>query len=649
MNADAAVKAAENYRGSTSAGQPDQVLLTPQQTTLTGAPGAPVGTTLAVTNAGTKAEKVSVGTRSYAQTSSYHATVALDAATDPSFPFATNGLPWAYRKVSFHVAGGEARLGVSIDWKGDPEGVPGGSVVRLTLIGPDGAFVTNTRPQGGTASANYGFADVTHPEGGTWTAVLCTPTQAAAVPGQPKPFTGNVILGAYTQKTVPEGSVSPSSLTLGAGQTADVRLSTAISGSAGDSAESVTLRTPDQQASAPVVLRPVIPVTGGRGTFTGTITGGNARADAPTETSTYSFDVPGKQNDLDVAVHLNRDPNVVIEGALIDPDGEAIDVGTNATSVNTTTGVVSSGPDLQLIQNAPEKGRWRLVLIAANPVSGAEVAQTFHGAIGFNEVKVAANLPASTSTRLPAGKAARYTITYGNEGTVAEPVQVDARLAASAKVTLPSLSGTSTVRLPPNINNLANIPFYEVPPGTSQLTLAATSSTPAQVELNGPLGEPDVFGDLNAAQQGNLTSVARVTEAGGRHQLARGLWASFIQQIGPFTGAGAPTGTSTLTATAVTQPLDPAVTSAAGDPYAPGFTGTAPTGTPVVVNPGQPGSLTVTITPSAKAGTVVHGVIYVVTSPFNGDNTLAGAIDGLGAVDTSGDVLAAIPYTYTVG
>jgi hypothetical protein len=105
--------------------------------------------------------------------------------------------------------------------------------------------------------------------------------------------------------------------------------------------------------------------------------------------------------------------------------------------------------------------------------------------------------------------------------------------------------------------------------------------------------EPDVFGDVAAAQQGDLTSVARVTEAGGRHQLARGLWGTFVQQIGPFTDAGAPSG---------------------------------------------------------KAGTVVNGVIYLVTSPFNGSGTLSGAIaGGLGAVNTSGDVLAAIPYTYTIG
>jgi hypothetical protein len=650
LNAQAAVSAAESYHG-TGANQPDEVVDSPQQTTLTGAPGAAVSTTLAITNTGRTAEKVSAGTRNYAQTSNQLKNVALNAATDPTVKYATNGLPWAFKKVNFYVKPGAARLGVSIDWKGDPEGVPGGSVVRLTLIGPDGAFVTNTRPQGGTVSANYGFVDVSHPEGGTWTAVLYTPTAAAAVAGQPQPYTGNVILDAYTQKTVAEGTVTPSVQTLKPGQTGHVRLRTAISGNAGDTAESVTLNTSDgQHSSIPVVLRPIIPIVKGKGTFTGTITGGNGRADTPTQTSTYSFNVPANQADLDVAVHLDTDPNVVIEGVLIDPDGEAIDVGTNATSVNETTGVVSSGLNMQLIQNAPEPGQWRLVLIVVDPVSGAEVSQNFRGTIGFNEVKVSDKLPNSASVKLAAGKAAHYTITYNNEGTVAEPVQVDPRLAGTTTVILPSLSGTATVSLPLNINNLASIPFWEVPPGTTQLTLAATSSTPAQVELTGPLGEPDVFGDLGAAQQGNLVSVAQVTEAGGRHQVARGFWGTFVQQIGPFTDAGAPAGTSTLTAIATTPALDPSVTSAAGDPYAPGFTDQEPTGTPVVVNPGRSGGITVTITPSARPGAVVHGVLYLVTSPFTGLDTLIGALaGGLGAEETSGDVLAAIPYTYTVG
>ncbi len=649
LNADAAVQAAEHYKGSTGSSQPGKVTTSPTQKLLTGAPGAHVGTSLAVTNNGSKTQKVSLGTRTFATTSDHRTNVALNAATDPTFPYATNGLPWAYKKVTFHVNGGAARLGVSIDWKGDPEGVPGGSVVRLTLLGPGGTFVTNTRPQGGTVSANYGFVDVTHPQGGTWTAILYTPTKAAAVAGQPQPFTGNVILDATTQKTVADGSVSPSTLTLGPGQTGHAQLSTRIDGTEGDTAENVTVAAGSQHSSVPVVLRPVIPVSGGKGTFTGTISGGNARALAPTETNTYSFNVPRGQQDLNVGVHLNSDPNVLIEGALIDPDGETVDVDSNATSVNSTTGQVTSGANLQLVQNAPESGQWRFVLIVVDPVSGAEVSQNFTGTIGFNEAKVSSNLPSSTGTTLAAGQASSFTVNYTNPGSVPEPVQADPRLKASTTVPLASLSGTNTVTLPLSVTNLGAEPFYLVPPGTSQVSVAATSSTPAQLELNGPLGEPDVFGDLGAAQAGNLTSVARVTEAGGRHQVARGFWGTFVQEIGPFTDAGAPAGTSTLAATAVTQPLDPAVTSAAGDPYAPAFTGQALAGTPVTVSPGRTGAIKVTITPTGKSGTVVHGVLYLVTSAFTGTNTVGGTIaGGLGGVQTSGDVLAAVPYTYTI-
>jgi hypothetical protein len=650
LNADAAVQAAEHYKGSSGAGQGGQVISTPSQKLLTGSPNAHVSTGLAVTNSGSKTEKVSLGTRNFAQTSSSTQNVALNPASDPTFPYPTNGLPWAYKKVTFHVNSGAARLGVTIAWKGDPEGVAGGSVVRLTLIGPDGAFVTNTRPQGGTTSANFGFVDVAHPEGGTWTAVLYTPTTAAAVAGQPQPFTGNVILNAATQKDVADGSVHPSTLVLGPGQTGHAQLNTSINGTQGDTTESVTVGTSGgQHSSIPVVLRPVIPTNDGKGSFSGTITGGNARAVAPTQTSTYSFNVPKGQKDLNVGVHLSSDPNVLIQGALIDPDGETVDVNSNATSVNSTTGVVSSGPNLQLVQNAPESGQWRFVLIVVDPVSGAELSQNFTGTIGFNEAKVSSNLPAGAGTKLAAGQASSFTINYGNPGSVPEPVQLDPRLKTSATVPLASLSGTNTVALPLSVTDISSAPFYLVPPGTTQVTVAATSSTPAQVELDGPDGEPDVYGDLSSAQAGDLTSVARVTEAGGRHQVARGFWGTFVQQIGPFSDAGAPAGTTTLTATAVTQPLDPTVTSAAGDPYAPGITGQAPTGTPVVVNPGASAGLKVTITPSGKSGTVVHGVVYLVTSAINSLGLVDGAIAGeLGAVDTSGDVLAAVPYTYTI-
>ena len=99
LNADAAVQAAENYQGGNGSNQPDQLVTTPNQTLLTGAPGAHVSTGVAVTNSGGRAEKVWLGTRNYAQTSGYQANVALNAAADPTFRYPTNGLPWAYKKV----------------------------------------------------------------------------------------------------------------------------------------------------------------------------------------------------------------------------------------------------------------------------------------------------------------------------------------------------------------------------------------------------------------------------------------------------------------------------------------------------------------------------------------------------------------------
>ncbi len=100
LNADAAVQAAENYQRGNGSNQPDQLVTTPNQTLLTGAPGAHVSAGVAVTDSGGRAEKVWLGTRNYAQTSGYQANVALDAAAGPTFRYPTNGLPSAYKKVT---------------------------------------------------------------------------------------------------------------------------------------------------------------------------------------------------------------------------------------------------------------------------------------------------------------------------------------------------------------------------------------------------------------------------------------------------------------------------------------------------------------------------------------------------------------------
>ena len=55
---------------------------------------------------------------------------------------------------------------------------------------------------------------------------------------------------------------------------------------------------------------------------------------------------------------------------------------------------------------------------------------------------------------------------------------------------------------------------------------------------------------------------------------------------------------------------------------------------PLVLQPGQTGTITVTFTPTGAAGTTVSGVLYV---------------DTFSASVLNGDELIAIPYSYTIG
>jgi hypothetical protein len=58
----------------------------------------------------------------------------------------------------------------------------------------------------------------------------------------------------------------------------------------------------------------------------------------------------------------------------------------------------------------------------------------------------------------------------------------------------------------------------------------------------------------------------------------------------------------------------------------------------VVVQPGQTVQVSVTVTPSGHKGDKVDGVLYLVTP-----------VHGVGTFNSSGEVVGALPYRYTVG
>ena len=218
-------------------------------------------------------------------------------------------------------------------------------IIRMTLLDPSGKFIANSRPQGGTATANYANVDVRNPTPGRWTAVLYSEAGASGYHGAP------VILRTDTQRATPVGQVSPTTFTLAAGKSRTVSVSFRLPADSGDTDFAVTFASSDgHQTSVSAILRALIDTKNG-GAYSGVITGGNARAVSPAQTFSYAFDVPKKQQDLDVSLVLANDPNNIVDLVLIDPNGELADVGSNLTF--DSTGALSPGPQRPVVRRQP--------------------------------------------------------------------------------------------------------------------------------------------------------------------------------------------------------------------------------------------------------------------------------------------------------
>jgi hypothetical protein len=634
LDALGAVEAALTWPGATDAPSvPSQLVTYPDQVTLTGAPGSTQTASIVVRNTGTSPLTVSTGTRGFSEIAATTQSVPFDSTALPTFPYPTSGAPWAYKRVTFHVADGTDRLLTRIAWQGSRP--TGDAVVRVSLFAPDGTYVANSRPQGGAVSPNYANVDVRHPASGTWTAVLYSPAGAAG-------YSGVVGLATDDFRAVPVGGVLPAVFTLAPGATRLVQASFTLPSSAsGDQDYAITLGTSTGQRTAVgVVLRTLIDTSSGHGTFSGDITGGNARAVSPAETLSYMFDVPSGQKSLNVDLKFAENPNSPIDLVLIDPHNELADVVSNLT-VNAAETGLEIQPNIQSFTAAPIPGRWVLVVVAQNPVSGTAFDQPFTGDVTFTPVPVNRGiLPNSTSANLTRGVSYTFQVTVKNNGVQPIVVGADPRLNKVVALQAVPISGQVTFALPPDP---AKEPVYSVPPDTTRLTVGAVSTTPAQLELQSSAAGFDLFGDLQQAQNGNLVSAASVAEPGNGSYISKGIWYTNMQQIGPFTDAGAPAGSSTLSASLQTLAFDNTATSSTGDPFG---NAVDPTndgfGSPVYLAPGATGTITLHIKPTAPSGTNVSGVLNLVTPP-----NLPSGSGGL-PFTTTGEVIAAVPYAYHV-
>jgi hypothetical protein len=394
-------------------------------------------------------------------------------------------------------------------------------------------------------------------------------------------------------------------------------VSTTAPSAPGDYGRDLELRDSSGNATVvPIVMRSLVSLNGGQGTFTGNVTGGDGDG-FPGEEINYQFNVPAGAPAVNVQWTMPNDPNTRVEGVLTAPSG-ALN-GQQFASTN-----ASGAETIQLFQRGPQPGTWRLTLVVSSPVGGTVLSGPFSGTISLSAPPVSSSgIPDSAGTTLPAGAPVSTAIALTNKGNAPMNVFVDPRRTNTTLYSLVPIAPASNVPLP--FNTGTPPPQWIVPTETNTLLAAATSTAPILFEWGfGDPGEGDP--DLESSNQGTSPSGAY---SGG---ISPGVWFVVPALMGPFSGPSSATADTGLAAQ--TRTFDTTVTSSTGDPQLAAVNPSAPTATPLVVNPGQTVHIPVTFTPSGPVGTVVSGDLFV--------------DDAVGASDGENEITA-IPYQYTVG
>jgi Subtilase family/Peptidase inhibitor I9 len=598
-------------------GRGEGVLANPTSARVVSEPNKRQSPSFSVTNTGSKMQHLTPSLQTLgAPIAGDTININLDPSTLPTFINPT-GAPRSYTEQKIRVPAGAQHLDVAIAYQ-TPLGVSPAPIVYLGLLDPSGKQAAYSIPQG--LGSGYGHVDIVKPTPGKWTVLVWT-----RPPGVGGSYTGPVQLTWAAERYVKLGTVFPAHLDLAPGATGFITAEFNAPSQPGDLAAAIRF---DESGSAdcsvqseiPVTVRTLIQTGPSGGNFTGTLTGGNGRAGAG-PTQTFEFNVPQGVNNMGLVLTI-PDSGYLLEGLLVDPNGMELSVEPNIDPAGNVQGV------LQHFRSNPQPGRWKFVLLQNFFSSGNQTSLTFSARIAFNSANITATgLPNSPATMLSAGGApVTVAINVVNTGGITQAYFADARLSALGQSMLPQFGCSAILTLPGTCG------FFIVPTQTTSVQFVAQAMVPITADAFndvgynvGFTGSPDIF----AKGAGPNTVVASLSEP----EVPFGGWVLAPSLVGPYGPAGAPTESVTMNAFGLMQPFDAAVSADSGDVWSDIMFGTN-TFNPLILAPGQSGTINVTITPDAtQVGTAVSGFVYV---------------DTWNPTVQTGDEVVQIPYSYTI-
>ncbi len=627
-----AVLAAENDNqpagGGSAQGRNVGVMTTsPTQLGAIDQPGTAENLTDTVTNESGSTQHLTFSGRTLGTYRSLFNTQFTLSDSDPQTPD-YGGVPINYQRLRFRVPAGENRLDASAAFHSATPTASLNARVRITLIDPNGTYVGDSRPQG---LGNFGDLQIANPAAGTWTAYVYSRDSDAGG------YIGPVVFGVSATRYTSFGTVTPAGATLAPGQAVAVQVRTRTPAQPGDASGAIVVRSSSARGGSttsttvPVTLRSLI--RAGNQTFSGTVTGGNGRAPISGQEFFYQLDVPAGRPELNATITV-QDPGNQFGAYLIDPQGEAVAYATNMVPGATSSSPPNSQLGAQLHTLNPAPGRWRLAVVFAPVVSGNSLSSPFQ--VNVNQQAVPASrggLPNAASAELTAGQSYTYHVTVQNTGTAPEMFFPDARLPGSTSFTLGAVSGASD-NLPVN----DNLPLYLVPTNSTQFQAQATTtgSTPLLFESQFVGGDPDL-----ASTVGTTASLSYAD-----NPIATGEWDVLPVEYGTFGKTGPPSESATTSASVVTSPFDPAVSSPTGDLESDSANPATSLDSfqPITVAPGQTASIPVTITPSGASGTKVTGTLYLDDVAYFEFGSIQNALVNY----PQADEVAALHYQYTI-